>query len=57
MTQLPPEPLIPDNTLITRRLRKEGPSTLLSRGTLFTRCKKEVEVLRSGRAQYARDPN
>jgi transposase len=43
-------------TLITRRLRKEGPGTSLSRHSIHA-MQKEVEVLRSGRAQYARDPN
>ena len=56
MTQLPPEPLVPNNTLITPT-PEEGRALAI---TLARHCihamQKELEVLKSGRAQYANDP-
>ena len=56
MTQLPPEPLVPNDTLITPT-PEEGRALAI---TLARHCihamQKELEVLKSGRAQYANDP-
>ena len=56
MTQLPPEPLVPNNTLITAT-PEEGRALaiMLSRHTVHA-MQKELEMLVSGRAQYAHDP-
>jgi hypothetical protein len=56
MTQLPPEPLIPNNTLITRT-PEEGRALaiMLARHTVHA-MQKGLEVLQSGRPQYANDP-
>ena len=56
MTQLPPEPLVPDNTLITPT-PEEGRALAitLARHSIHA-MQKELEVLKSGRAQYANDP-
>jgi Hexameric tyrosine-coordinated heme protein (HTHP) len=56
MTQLPPEPLVPDNSLITRPEEGRALNITLARHSIHA-MQKEVEVLRSGRAQYASDPN
>ncbi len=57
MTQLPPEPLVPNNTLITAT-PEEGRALaiMLARHSIHA-MQKEVEVLVAGRAQYARDAN
>ncbi|MEI7875295.1 MAG: hexameric tyrosine-coordinated heme protein [Alphaproteobacteria bacterium] len=56
MTQLPPEPLVPNNTLITKT-PEEGRALAitLARHSIHA-MQKEVEVLVAGRPQYARDP-
>jgi hypothetical protein len=56
MTQIPSEPLIPNNTLITAT-PEEGRALaiLMSRHSIHA-MQKELEVLVSGRAQYAHDP-
>ncbi len=56
MTQLPPEPLIPNNTLITQT-PEEGRALAitLARHSIHA-MQKELEVLKSGRDEYARDP-
>ena len=56
MTQLPAEPLVPNNTLITKT-PEEGRALaiLLARHSVHA-MQKELEVLVSGRAQYAHDP-
>jgi hypothetical protein len=56
MTQIPSEPLIPNNTLITAT-PEEGRALaiMLSRHSVHA-MQKELEVLVSGRAQYAHDP-
>ena len=57
MTQIPAEPLVPGNTLITRT-PEEGRALaiLLARHSIHA-MQKELEVLVSGRAQYAHDPD
>ncbi len=56
MTQVPPEPLVPKNTLITAT-PEEGRALAitLARHSIHA-IQSEVEVLKSGRAQYAHDP-
>ena len=56
MTQLPPEPLVPNNTLIAAT-PEEGRAlaVMLARHSVHA-MQKELEVLVSGRAQYAHDP-
>ena len=56
MTQIPVEPLVPNNTLITRT-PDEGRALaiMLARHSVHA-MQKELEVLKSGRAQYAHDP-
>ena len=56
MTQIPSETLVPNNTLITAT-PEEGRALaiLLSRHSIHA-MQKELEVLQSGRAQYAHDP-
>jgi hypothetical protein len=56
MTQVPPEPLIPGNTLITKTAEEgRALAITLARHTIHA-MQKEVEVLQNGRAQYAHDP-
>jgi hypothetical protein len=56
MTQVPPAPLIPGNTLLTAT-PEEGRALAitLARHSIHA-MQKELEVLQSGRAQYAHDP-
>jgi hypothetical protein len=56
MTQIPPEPLVPNNTLITKT-PEEGRALamMLARHSVHA-MQKELEVLKNGRAQYAHDP-
>jgi hypothetical protein len=56
MTQLPPEPLVPNNTLITPT-PEEGRALaiMLARHSIHA-MQKELEVLKAGRVQYAHDP-
>ena len=57
MTQLPPEPLVPNNTLITKT-PEEGRALaiMLARHSVHA-MQKEVEVLKSGRPKYTHDPD
>jgi hypothetical protein len=57
MTQIPPEALIPGNSLITKT-PEEGRALaiMLARHSVHA-MQKELEVLKSGRAIYAHDPN
>jgi hypothetical protein len=57
MTQVPPEPLVPNNTLITKT-PEEGRALAitLARHTIHA-IQKELEVLKSGRVKYANDPD
>lgn len=56
MTQIPAEPLVPNNTLITAT-PEEGRALaiMLARHSVHA-MQKDLEVLQSGRAQYAHDP-
>ena len=56
MTEVPPEPLVPNNTLMTAT-PEEGRALAitLARHTIHA-MQKNIEVLMSGRAQYAHDP-
>jgi len=56
VTQIPSEPLVPNNTLITAT-PEEGRALaiMLSRHSIHA-MQKDLEVLQSGRAQYAHDP-
>jgi hypothetical protein len=56
MTQVPPEPLVPNNTLMTKT-PEEGRALAitLARHTIHA-MQKEIEVLKSGRVKYANDP-
>ncbi|CAN5424841.1 hexameric tyrosine-coordinated heme protein [soil metagenome] len=56
MTHIPAEPLIPDNTLITAT-PEEGRALamMLARHSIHA-MQGELEVLKTGRAQYAHDP-
>jgi hypothetical protein len=56
MTQIPPEPLVPNNTLITATAEEGGALAItLARHTIHA-MQKELEVLKSGRLIYANDP-
>jgi hypothetical protein len=56
MTRVPPEPLVPNNSLITQT-PEEGRALaiVLARHSIHA-MQKELEVLKDGRAKYARDP-
>jgi hypothetical protein len=56
MTQIPSEALVPNNTLITAT-PEEGRALaiLLARHSVHA-MQKELEILKSGRPQYANDP-
>ena len=56
MTQILPEPLVPNNSLIVATLEEgRALAILLARHSIHA-MQKELEVLVSGRAQYAHDP-
>ncbi len=57
MTQIPAEPLVPGNTLITKT-PEEGRALAitLARHSIHA-MQKELEVLKSGRPKYASDPS
>ncbi|MEA2808868.1 MAG: hypothetical protein QOG78_4852 [Rhodospirillaceae bacterium] len=57
MTQLPPELLVPNNTLITKT-PEEGRALaiMLARHSVHA-MQKEVEVLRAAGRKYAHDPD
>lgn len=56
MTSLPPEPLVPNNSLVTST-PEEGRALAiqLARHSVHA-MQKQLEILVSGRAQYAHDP-
>ena len=56
MTHIPSEPLVPNNTLITAS-PEEGRALamMLARHSIHA-MQGELEVLKTGRAQYAHDP-
>jgi hypothetical protein len=56
MTQIPAEPLVPNNTLITKT-PEEGRALaiMLARHSVHA-MQKELEVLKGGRPKYASDP-
>ena len=56
MTQLPPEPLVPGNSLITATAEEGRALAILIARHSVHAMQKELEVLVSGRAQYAHDP-
>jgi hypothetical protein len=57
MTQLPPEPLVPDkHTDLSTPEEGRALNITLAWFSIHA-MQKEVEVLRSGRARCARDPN
>lgn len=57
MTNVPQVPLIPDNTLITATPELgRALAIMMARHTVHA-MQKELEVLVSGRAQYAHDPH
>lgn len=56
MTQLPPEPLVPGNSLITATAEEGRALAILIARHSVHAMQKELEVLVSGRAQYAQDP-
>ena len=53
----PAEPLVANNTLITRTPEEGRALAIMLAGHSVRAVQKELEVLKSGRAQYARDPN
>ena len=57
MTQLPPEPLIPNNTLITATPEEGRALAILIARHSIHAMQKEVEVLVAGRPKYAQDPS
>ena len=57
MTQLPPEPLVPNNTLKTATPEAgRALAIMLARHSIHA-MQKEIEVLKAGRPKYAQDPN
>lgn len=57
MTKLPPEPLVPNNSLITKTPEDgRALAILLARHSVHA-MQKELEVLVAGRPKYASDPN
>lgn len=56
MTQVPPEPLIPGNSLITATPEAGRALAILMARHSVHAMQKELEVLVTGRAQYAHDP-
>jgi hypothetical protein len=56
MTHIPPEPLVPNNTLITASAEEgRALAMMLARHSIHA-MQGELEVLKTGRAQYAHDP-
>ena len=56
MTQMPAEPLVPGNTLITKTAEDgRALAITLARHSIHA-MQKELEVLKSGRPKYASDP-
>ena len=56
MTQVPPEPLIPGGSLITATPEQGRALAMMMARHSVHAMQKELEVLISGRAQYAHDP-
>lgn len=56
MPQLPSEPLVPNNTLITSTPEEGRALAITIARHSVHAMQKELEVLKSGRAQYAHDP-
>lgn len=57
MTTLPPEPLIPNNTLLPATPEEGRALAIMMARHSVHAMQKEVEVLMSGRPKYAQDPN
>jgi hypothetical protein len=56
MTRIPDEPLVPNNTLITKTAEEgRALAILLARHSIHA-MQKELEVLKEGRPKYASDP-
>ena len=56
MTQIPAEPLVPNNSLIVATPEAGRALAILMARHSIHAMQKELEVLVSGRAQYAHDP-
>ena len=56
MTQIPVEPLVPNNSLIVATPEAGRALAILMARHSIHAMQKELEVLVSGRAQYAHDP-
>jgi Hexameric tyrosine-coordinated heme protein (HTHP) len=56
MTQIPTEPLVPNNSLIVATPEDGRALAILMARHSIHAMQKELEVLVSGRAQYAHDP-
>ena len=57
MTQVPQRPLVPNNTLITKTVEEgRALAVLLARNSIHA-MQGELETLKTGRTQYAHDPN
>jgi len=56
MTQIPAEPLVPNNSLIVGTPEEGRALAILMARHSIHAMQKELEVLVSGRAQYAHDP-
>jgi Hexameric tyrosine-coordinated heme protein (HTHP) len=56
MTQIPAEPLVPNNSLIVPTPEEGRALAILMARHSIHAMQKELEVLVSGRAQYAHDP-
>ena len=56
MTQIPAEPLVPNNSLIVATPEDGRALAILMARHSIHAMQKELEVLVSGRAQYAHDP-
>jgi hypothetical protein len=56
MTQIPAEPLVPNNSLIVATPEQGRALAILMARHSIHAMQKELEVLVNGRAQYAHDP-
>ena len=56
MTQIPAEPLVPNNSLVVPSPEEGRALAILMARHSIHAMQKELEVLVSGRAQYAHDP-
>jgi hypothetical protein len=57
MAQIRAEPLVANNMLITRTPEQGRALAIMLAGHSVPAVQKELEVLKSGRVQHARDPN